>query len=134
MGGASPAQRRKKIPLCNGDATPTKIFRHDLWHTMMKRTHRIFHRGIGLKVTEGRIFNEFMHILVKSLYRLSRWSKIPKIFPGYCQSAKKNHPLPSHPPHDPPTPMWNRRDCRVRNNFVENTVGAIRELLHRIYV
>ena len=36
----------------------------------------------------------------------------------------------SRPPHNPPTPMWVSRDCRVRNNFVQNTASAIGVWLH----
>ena len=49
---------------------------------------------------------------------------------SFARAPKKCHLTPSRPPHNPPTPMWVSRDCRVRNNFVPNTASAIGVWVH----
>ena len=46
----------------------------------------------------------------------------------FARAPKKMPPLAL--PHDPSTPMWVSRDCRVRNNFVPNTASAIGVWVH----
>ena len=49
----------------------------------------------------------------------------------FARAPKNAISSQSRPPHNPPTPpMWVSRDCRVRNNFVQNTASAIGVWLH----